>query len=121
AAAESGKAVDRANWRVVVPVYLAESRQKAIADIREGYKRQAYRGDRRNPTPQAGAIFAMPAQSADEAAARDGSLIGTPDDAIRGIENILERSGGLGGILMLAHEWAPTEALNRSYELFARY
>ena len=32
-----------------------------------------------------------------------------------------ERSGGFGGVLALAHEWAPTEATLRSYELWARY
>jgi limonene 1,2-monooxygenase len=32
-----------------------------------------------------------------------------------------EASGGFGGILGLAHEWASREKTNRSYELFARY
>ncbi len=34
---------------------------------------------------------------------------------------IRERSGGLGGILGLAHEYASTDKTNRSYELWARY
>ncbi|MHB8577643.1 MAG: hypothetical protein ACYDCQ_20205, partial [Dehalococcoidia bacterium] len=34
---------------------------------------------------------------------------------------LLERSGGLGGVLGLAHEWASTEKTLRSYELWARY
>ncbi|MGE5596391.1 MAG: LLM class flavin-dependent oxidoreductase [Hyphomicrobiales bacterium] len=121
AAAESGKQVSRANWRVVIPTHLAESRQRAIADIREGFKRQAYVGDRNRPGPATGSPFASGARSAEEAADRGTMLIGTPDDAIAGIERILERSGGLGGVLALAHEWASTDATLRSYELFARY
>jgi len=48
-------------------------------------------------------------------------VIGTPDDAIEAIERIFELSGGFGGLLALAHEWAPREKIVRSYELFARY
>ena len=122
AAAESGAKVDRGNWRVVLPIHLAESKQQAITDIREGYKRQAYVGDRRNPTGgPTGSPFTSGAATAEEAADGDAAIIGTPDDAIAAVERILERSGGLGGILALAHEWAPTDATNRSYELWARY
>ena len=34
---------------------------------------------------------------------------------------IQQRSGGIGGILGLAHEWTSTETTHRSYELWARY
>ena len=48
-------------------------------------------------------------------------VIGTPDDAIRQIERLIKSSGGFGTYLILAHEWANTQATNHSYELFARY
>ena len=32
-----------------------------------------------------------------------------------------ENSGGFGGLMMLAHEWANREGIRRSFELFARY
>jgi limonene 1,2-monooxygenase len=121
AADESGQQVSRENWLVVVPIHLAESRQRAIADLREGYKRQAYVGDRRNQAGPTGSPFVSGAKSAEEAADRGSAIIGTPDDAIAAVENLLERSGGLGGILSLGHEWADTEATLRSYELWARY
>ena len=54
-------------------------------------------------------------------AERGSALIGSPDDVAKSIETIIERSGGIGGILGLAHEWASTEATNRSFELFARH
>jgi limonene 1,2-monooxygenase len=43
AAAESGRQVDRGEWRVVVPFYLAETREEAIADVAEGYRRRRKR------------------------------------------------------------------------------
>jgi limonene 1,2-monooxygenase len=30
-------------------------------------------------------------------------------------------TGGFGGLLLATHEWASTEKLRRSYEMFARY
>ena len=47
--------------------------------------------------------------------------IGTPDDAIAVLEKFWAKTGGFGGIMMLAHDWADWEATKRSYELFARY
>ena len=48
-------------------------------------------------------------------------LVGTPDDAIATIERLANISGGFGGLLGLAHEWAPREKILHSYELLARY
>ena len=48
--------------------------------------------------------------------------IGTPEDVIEQINRLVEQSnGGFGSYLMLAHEWANTEATKRSYELIAKY
>ncbi len=122
AAAESGKQVNRADWKVVIPIHLADSKAEAIEDVREGYKRQAYVGDRyiqdgaATPPP-----FAGGAPDIDGAIARDGVIVGSPDDAIAAVKRIQERSGGIGGILGLAHEWTSTEKTHRSYELWMRY
>src|SRR3546814_6718967 len=45
------------------------------------------------------------------------AVIGTPDDAIEHIERMLAGSGGFGGFLELAHNWADWGATKRSYEL----
>jgi limonene 1,2-monooxygenase len=121
AADESGQHISRDNWRVVLPIHLADSKEEAVADIRTGFERQAYVGDRRTPGPATGSPFAGNAKTADEAAEKGAAIIGTPDDAIAAVERLLERSGGIGGILGLAHEWTTTEKTNRSYELWARY
>jgi limonene 1,2-monooxygenase len=68
-----------------------------------------------------GSAFGLGGGDLEEGAERGQIIVGTPDDAIVAIESILERSGGLGGVLGMAHEWASTEKTLHSYELWARY
>ena len=123
AAAEHGNEADRGGWRVVLPIHIAATREQAIAEIEDGYSRRAYIGDlaEEHKSKAFGEAFGATGLDA-RAAIDDGGLaVGTPDDVIEQIEGVLERSGGLGGILCLAHEWADTQATFRSYELLARY
>ena len=123
AAAEHGNEADRGGWRVVLPIHIAPTREQAIAEIEDGYSRRAYIGDlaEEHKSKAFGEAFGATGLDA-RAAIDDGGLaVGTPDDVIEQIEGVLERSGGLGGILCLAHEWADTQATFRSYELLARY
>ena len=48
-------------------------------------------------------------------------VVGTPDDLVAAIERLHERSGGFGGLMITATDWAPREAVLRSYELIARH
>ena len=124
AAAGSGEKVDRGEWRVVIPVHLSDSKQEAIDDIREGFKRRAYAGDRKNEAPAAGGLLAGAAGTAaslEEGVEKGSMIVGTPDDAIAQIQTLQERSGGIGGLLVLANELTSTEKINRSYELLMRY
>jgi limonene 1,2-monooxygenase len=122
AAAESGKPVDRGDWRVVVQMHIADSRRDAIKELHEGYKLRAYVGDRFSQAPAPpNPLFGGGAATVEEAIERGAIIGGTPDDAVQAIETLLERSRGFGGILALAHEWADTQTTLRSYELFARY
>ena len=123
AAAAHGNEADRSGWRVVLPIHIAPTREQAIAEVEDGYSRRAYIGDlaEEHKSKAFGEAFGATGLDA-RAAIDDGGLaIGTPDDVIEQIEGVLERSGGLGGILCLAHEWADTQATFRSYELLARY
>jgi limonene 1,2-monooxygenase len=47
------------------------------------------------------------------------AIIGTPDDAVEKIEHMLEVTGGFGGILVFAQDWANWQATRRSLELIA--
>jgi limonene 1,2-monooxygenase len=124
AAAEAGETVHRDEWRVVVPVHLSDSKQEAIDDIRDGFKRRAYVGDRKNEAPAAAGLLAGAAGTAtslEEGVEKGSMIVGTPDDAIAALHTLQERSGGIGGLLVLANELASTEKINRSYELLMRY
>ena len=47
------------------------------------------------------------------------AIIGTPDDAVAKIEHMLEVTGGFGGVLVFAQDWANWQATQRSLELIA--
>ena len=50
-----------------------------------------------------------------------GGIFGTPDDAIEKLTKLQELAGGFGTVLSFAHDWAPREAMWRSYEMLARF
>lgn len=124
-AAEHGKTVDRANWRLVFPCHLADSRKEALDDVREGANLwiQEYFVN----TLGANIVFEdYPNQPVREMTlermiARGGALVGTPDEVLVSIRELEKATGGFGGILLLAHEWTSRERTLRSYELWARY
>ena len=49
------------------------------------------------------------------------ACIGTPEDAIKYIEKLLEGTGGFGAYLELVHNWADWHATKRHYELMSRH
>lgn len=119
-AAEAGRTVDRRDWRLVVPIHLAESRKEAVEAIRTGagrYQLDYVTGTTGRPSPVPGPHDKVVDQMID----RGAWVVGTPDDAIPVIEALIESSGGFGALLIWAQEWGGSEATRRSYELFARY
>jgi limonene 1,2-monooxygenase len=119
-------APDRDSWRVLGIMHVAETRDEALEDCTHGLEDFAdYFGGGAGFVPLANTVddTGAPLKGRDyvEAYASAGSvLIGTPDDAIEYIENLLEQSGGFGTFLMLGHDWADAEATLRSYRLIAR-
>ena len=119
-AAEHGNQMNRDDWRLVLPVHLAETREEAFADARLGagqYLREYSEG-----TNGRKAGFDGPLEKVIDHMADNGSwIIGTPDDCIEGIKKLGERSGGFGAFLVQTVDWAPREKMLKSYELMARY
>ena len=120
AAARAGHTASREDWRVVVPVHLAETRAQAIEEVRTGGGEwmfeyvQALTG---RPAPVPG-----PKDIAVDQMVETGSwVVGTPDDLIAFIRGLQERTGGFGTFLCWGHEWAGPEATLRSYDLLARF
>jgi len=118
-AAEHGREVKRSAWRLVGPVHVAESREKARQNVRFGLEKWL------RYFLEVAALPLAPAGSIDHAIdALVGSglaVIGDPDDAIAQLERLEKQSGGFGCFLHMAHNWADWAETKRSYELFARY
>jgi limonene 1,2-monooxygenase len=118
-AAEHGKRVQREGWRLVGPIHIAETREKARENVRFGLKEWL------RYFQEVAALPLAPPGSVDDAIdALNGSgfaVIGDVDDAIAQMEKLEEQSGGFGCFLHMAHNWADFEQTRRSYELFARY
>ncbi len=118
-AREHGQQVHRANWRLVGPMHIAETRDRARQNVKFGlgawldYFREVAALPLAPEGPIDDAVDAMIASGL--------AVIGTPEDAIAQIYRLKEQSGGFGCFLQMAHEWADREATLRSYELFARY
>jgi limonene 1,2-monooxygenase len=123
-AAEHGKTVSRANWRVVTPFHCAETREQAYADLRHGLMDMM-----RYFRKFGGSAFPV-AKDFDEAleiwtggglGAFGVGVVGTPDDIIAHIHKLQAQSGGFQTFLSLAHNAADFAATKKSYDLVARY
>jgi limonene 1,2-monooxygenase len=117
-AREHGKTVDRKFWRLVGPVHVAETREKARENVRFGLQKWLFYFQ------EVAALALAPFDAPDpvEALISSGmAVIGTPEDCIAQIERLDKQSGGFGCFLQLAHNWANWEATQRSYEMIARY
>jgi limonene 1,2-monooxygenase len=119
AAAKAGKKSDRSKWRIVTFAHVAETREKARADMAYGLK------DFCRYFTDVATFPIIPPGVTDpvEFLTTSGvACIGTPDDCIRHFERLwLGSNGGFGAVLLLAHNWADWESTRRSYELMARY
>ena len=116
-AAQHGQTMNRQDWRLMAPFHIAETREKALANVQHGFdKWQDYAYA---ISPLGGTAIGL--GSLESIIESGRGVIGTPDDAVALLERFWDKTGGFGSILMLAHDWADWGATNRSYELFARY
>ena len=120
-AREHGRRLDRANWRIVMPIHLSTSKEQAWREVADGLKQ--WQNDyivgilgtpKRKP-------FADGYEAARVLDEHGGGIFGTPEDALQKIERLQKLSGGFGTLLCFAHDWVPRELNLRSYELLARY
>jgi limonene 1,2-monooxygenase len=123
AAAEHGQTVDRKDWRVLLSWHIAETREKARAEARDGLLRhhnEYITGTLQRPGAKP---FKDPDEAVDKTAYVPGAVatIGTPDDLVERIKSVLEISGGFGTVVGFAHDWANPENTMRSWDMVARY
>jgi limonene 1,2-monooxygenase len=113
---------DRRGWRVLGIVHLADSRERAVDDCTYGLQDFANYFGAAGFVPLAETVEGTqsPHEFVEAYAAKGNCCVGTSDDAIDYIQDLLDRSGGFGTFLMLGHDWASPTATYHSYELFAR-
>ncbi|HET8620327.1 MAG TPA: LLM class flavin-dependent oxidoreductase [Acidimicrobiales bacterium] len=119
-AAQFGTTADRAGWRLVGPMHIAETREQAVADVAFGLADWVDYFQRVAALPLAPDTEAHD-DLVDALNASGFAVIGTPDDAVAQIRRLAAQSGGFGTYLLMAHEWADRPQTLRSYELFSRY
>lgn len=117
-AAEHGKQVNRADWRLVGPVHVAETREKARQNVRFGLERWIDYMSKVASLP----LGTPPGVNPVDYMIDTGfAVIGTPDDYVAQIERLSAQSGGFGCFLHLDNHWADWAETKRSYELIARF
>ena len=121
-AKQHDQSVDRRNWRLAIPMHIAESREQAHADMAHGLLKLVRYFEKLGTE---GMASIQTVDAAIEQWTQRGmtllgrAVIGTPDDAIERIRALQEQSGGFGTIMLLAHDCASPQRTRQSYELFA--
>jgi limonene 1,2-monooxygenase len=123
AAKKHNQTVDRKNWRVLLSWHIAETREEARKQARDGLFRhhnEYILGTLQRPGARP---FRTPDEAVDKTAFSEGSAatIGTPDDLVQRIKSVLEQSGGFGTVVGFVHDWANPENTMRSWDMVARY
>jgi limonene 1,2-monooxygenase len=112
-----GRTVHRDRWRLVAPMFLADTEAEARAALRYGYEQISDYLTHVLPVPR------PPKMSLDEridaANASGAVVIGTADRAVEQIRRLVEQSGGFGTLLLNGGYWADYEDTLRSYSIFA--
>ena len=122
-ATKHGNTVDRKNWRIVLSWHIAETREQAREQARDGLMRHNNEYTVGTLAGGDGVIYKTPDEAVDGIAFGDEStaVIGTPDDLVERIRQMIELTGGFGVVIGFVHDWANRENTLRSWDLVARH
>jgi limonene 1,2-monooxygenase len=119
-AAETGQETDRSKWRLVGPMHLAETKDKAIKQVEHGIDAWFDYLQHTGSAPQLSVEGESTAERIEFVRESGMGVIGTPQEGIEQIERLEEQSnGGFGCYLMFAHNWANWQDTLQHYNLFA--
>jgi limonene 1,2-monooxygenase len=112
-----GNTMDVSGVRLVTDMHIAETREAALAQARDGFERnRAYFLNQSSSIKEARLDRSM------EDLIEEGQIVvGTPDEAIAQIMRLNERIPDFGCLLICEKNWAAPEHQKRSYEMIARY
>ncbi|MEV7866824.1 LLM class flavin-dependent oxidoreductase [Streptomyces sp. NPDC088124] len=120
-AEEHNRTVDRRDWRIAVPLHIAETREEAFRDSRAGFGKwlHGYWGESVGADVAAG-LEGVPQSRELEATVEQGrAIVGSVDDAVEAIQQLQETTGGFGTFLTYVVNWASFDKVRRSFELLA--
>ena len=123
AAQEAGKTVSRDDWRLVHYLHVGETREQAMADVNDGILSSVSYNFGNGSQRQFQDYPEQPFEdvTAEQVVRNRGWIVGDPDQVTSQLRALFAESGGAGGFLITINEWASTEKMYRSMELFARY
>jgi limonene 1,2-monooxygenase len=113
----------RAEWRITREVYVSDSREQALKEIREGVK----------ASYDYLLKFGLGPMMKRDASMADADLtfewmvdnipwiLGSPAECIEQVEALNDAVGGFGVLLINNRDWTTSDRWHRSLELFARY
>ena len=113
----------RNDWRICREVYVADSKNAAMAEIRESLKQSYDYLFKIGLAP----LMKRDASMTDAEVTFDWMvenvpwIIGSPEDVITQVRELDDAVGGFGSLLFNSREWVTIDRWNRSLELFARY
>ncbi len=122
-AEKHGNTVDRKNWRIVLSWHIAETRELAREQAREGLMHHNNEYTVGTLGGGEGVIYKTPDEAVDAVAFSDVStaVIGTPDDLVARIRQMMELTGGFGTVIGFVHDWANRANTLQSWDMVARY
>ena len=122
-AAKHGNTVDRKSWRIVLNWHIAETRKEARKQAGAGLLRHNNEYSIGTLAGGEGTIYDTPDEAVDGVAFSELStaVIGTPDDLVERIREMMELTGGFGCVIGFVHDWANRENTRRSWDMVARY
>ena len=123
AAAECGNAVHRADWRILMSWHIAETREQARAEAKDGLYRwhnEYTVGTLMRPGAEP---FKDPDDAVHQTAFAPGAaaVIGTPDDLVAAVRKMAGITAGFGALIGFVHDWANPENTLKSWDRVARY
>jgi limonene 1,2-monooxygenase len=122
-AKKHGNTVERNNWRIVMNWHIAETKEEAREQAKKGLFKHNNEYSVAALNPDEGITYKTPDDAVDAVAFSEGStaVIGTPDDLVAKIKEMISITGGFGCVIGFAHDWANRENTLKSWDLVARY
>lgn len=120
-AALHGTTVSRENWRLVGPMHIAPTEEQARREVAYGIAGWADYMTKVTPLKVAPPGVTEAEDIADALVKSGFAVIGTPDQAIARLNQLIDATGGFGSFLLWTHDWADRDGTFRSMELFKRH